>query len=100
MDADRTALHDVIERGTQTAMVVVLDRYEAEWLQHAVVQLPGGTEDFSHAVHRAGLRLERDFDKVACAQRLLQAQQASGYGDRLEFSFGAAAIFKANRSQN
>jgi hypothetical protein len=51
-------------------------------------------------VHWAGLRLERNFDEVAFAERLRQAQQASGYRDGLEFRFRTAAVFKANRSQN
>ena len=51
-------------------------------------------------MHRASLGLERNFDEVTCAQRLLEAQQASGYGDGLEFAFRTAAIFKANRGQN
>ena len=81
-------------------MVVVFDRHEAEGLQHAVGQLPHGTEDFGHAVHRTGLCLKSDFDEVARAKRLLQAQQASRSRDGLEFGFRAAAIFKTNRSQD
>ena len=57
-------------------------------------------ENFGHPVHRAGLRLECNFDEVALAQRLRQEQQASGYRDGLEFRFRTAAVFKANRSQN
>jgi hypothetical protein len=44
-------------------------------------------------VDRASLRLEGNFDKVALGQRLRQLQQAAGYGNRLEFSFRAPAIF-------
>jgi hypothetical protein len=81
-------------------MVVVLDRHEAERLQHAVIELAGRSENFGHPVHRASLRLEGNFDEVTLAERLRQAQQASGYGDGLEFRFRTAAVFKANRSQN
>ena len=81
-------------------MVVVLDRYEAEGLEHAVVELARRAENFGHPVYRAGLRLEGNFDEVAFAQRLGKAQQASGYRDGLKFRFRAAAIFKTNRSQN
>jgi hypothetical protein len=81
-------------------MVVILDRDEAEGLQHAVVELSRRAEDFRHPVHRTGLRLEGNFDEIARAQGLRQAQQASGYRDGLEFGFRAAAIFKTNRSQN
>jgi hypothetical protein len=90
----------MIERSAQPAMVVILDRHEAKRLQYAVVQLSRRAENFGHPMHRAGLRLEGNFDEVALAQRLGQAQQASGYGDSLEFGFRTAAIFKTNRSQN
>jgi hypothetical protein len=90
----------MIERGAQSAVVVVLNRHETEWLQHAVIQFPSGAEDFRHAVNRSGLSLEGDFDEVTGAQRLRQAQQASSHGDALEFGFCTAAIFKPNRSQN
>ncbi len=93
LQAKRIPLHHVIERGAQAAMVIVLDGHEAEGLQHAVIQLLGRTEDFGHGVHRAGLRLKGDFYEVALSQRVGQAQQASGYGDGLEFGFCAAAIF-------
>ena len=81
-------------------MVIVLDGYETEGLQHAVSQLLGRAQDFGHAMHRAGLCLKGNFYKVARAQRLLEAQQASGDGDGLEFGSGAAPIFETNRSQN
>jgi|HubBroStandDraft_6_1064221.scaffolds.fasta_scaffold4938568_1 hypothetical protein len=81
-------------------MVVVLDRHEAERLQYAVVELTRRAENFGHPMNRAGLRLEGNFDEVALAQGLRQAQQASGYRDGLEFRFRTAAVFKANRSQN
>jgi len=81
-------------------MVIVLNRHEAEGLQHAVGQLPHGAENFGHAVNRAGLSLEGNFDKIALAQRLRQAQQTSRHRYGLEFGFRAAAIFETNRSQN
>jgi len=81
-------------------MVVVLDGHEAEGLQHAVSQLLHGAEDFCHPVHWTGLRLEGNFDKVALPERLRDTQQASGYGDGLEFGFRAASVFQTNRSQD
>ena len=48
----------------------------------------------------SGLCLESDFDEVALSERAIEAQQASGYRDGLEFGFRAAAIFKTNRSQD
>ena len=51
-------------------------------------------------MHRSGLRLECDLNEVALSLRLRYAQQASGHGDGLEFSFGAAAIFEPDRCEN
>jgi hypothetical protein len=96
----RIAVDGVFERAAQATVVIVLDCHEAKGLQHAVGQRPRGAENFGHAVHRTRLCLESDLNKIACAKGLLQAQQASGYGDSLEFSFRTAAIFKTNRSQN
>lgn len=90
----------MIERGAQPAMVVVFNGHKTEWLQHAVLQAPRRAEDFCHSVDRAGLRLKGDFDEVSLRQRLRDAQQASGHGDGLQFGFGAAAVFEANRSQD
>ena len=81
-------------------MIIILDGYKAERLQHAVLQAPHRAEEFGHSVYRAGLRLEGDFDKVSLRERLRHAQQASGYGNGLEFCFGAAAVFEADRSQD
>ncbi len=83
----------MIERRAQAAVVVVLERNEAERLQHAIRRLPRGAEDLRHAVHRAGLRLKGNFDEVALRQRMRQLQQATGRGNGLEFSFGAPAVF-------
>lgn len=74
-------------------MVVILQRDEAERLQDAVGHLPQRSQDFGHAMHRAGLRLKRDFDKVALSQRVGQRQQSTGHGNGLEFRFGAPAVF-------
>jgi hypothetical protein len=98
--AQQISLHHVIERRAQAAMIVILERHEAERLQHAVRRLARRAQDFGHAVYRPGLGLKRDFYEVALAQRLRYAQQASGHGDGLEFSFSAAAVFEPNRSQN
>ncbi len=81
-------------------MVVVFEGDEAERLQHAVLQAPHGAEDFGHSMYRASLGLEGNFDEVALRQRLRQPEQAAGHGNGLQFCFGAAAIFEANRSQD
>ena len=83
----------MVQRRPQTAVVIVLERDEAERLQHAIRRLPHGTEDFSHAVHRARLRLKCDFDEVAGSQRLRQLQQSASHRNSLEFSFSVPAIF-------
>jgi hypothetical protein len=51
-------------------------------------------------MHRPGLSLKCNLDEVALRQGLRQAQQASGGRDGLEFSFGAAAVFETDRSQD
>ena len=100
LHARGTPRHNVIQRRAQTAMVFVLERYETERLQYTIQGLPRGAENFGHAMHRTGLRLERDFHEVALHQRFRQAQQASGGGDGLEFGFGAAAVLEPDRSQD
>ena len=74
-------------------MVVILKRDKAECLQYTVSHFPHGAEDFGHAVHGTGLRLESDFYEVTLAQRLGEAQQAASHGNGLEFRFGAPAVF-------
>jgi len=53
----------VIDRGAQAAMIVIFERDKTEGLEHASCRLPHRTEDFSHSVDRAGLRLKREFDE-------------------------------------
>lgn len=98
--AQLIALHDVVERGAEAAVVVVFDGHEAERLQHTVSEFARRAEDFGHAMHGTGLRLEGDFDEVSLPERMLQAEQASGDGDSLEFGFGPAAVFKTNGGEN
>jgi hypothetical protein len=62
----------MIERGAQAAMVVILERDEAEWLQYAVGHFPHRSKNFGHAVHRAGLRLKGNFYEVTLSQGLGQ----------------------------
>ena len=100
LQAHRTPIDHVIERGAQAAMVVVLKRDEAERLQDSAGRLAHGTQDFRHAVNRAGLRLKGHLDEVALRQRLRQLQQAAGDGDGLKFRFCAAAVFEPDRSQD
>ena len=81
-------------------MVVILERHKAECLQYAVVHFPHRAQDFGHSVYRACLRLKGNFDEVALAQRMGQTQQATGYGNGLEFTFRAPPVFHPDRSQD
>ena len=83
----------MIDRGTQTPMIVILERDETKRLQHASICLSHGSEDFSHAVHRARLRLKREFDERTGSQSMRQLQQSASHGNGLEFGFCAPAIF-------
>ena len=74
-------------------MVVILERDEAERLQHAIRLLLRRAEDFGHAVHRPGLRLKSNFDEVALRQTVRQLQQPASHGNSLEFRFRAPAVF-------
>ena len=75
-------------------MVVVAERDEAEGLQRYIRSRAHRSEHFGHAPYRARLRLKRYLDKISLGQRLGQAQQPAGYGDGLQFGFGAPAIFQ------
>ena len=81
-------------------MVVILQRDEAERLQYTVGHFPHRGENFGHAVHRTGLRLKGNFDKVALSQRMGHLQQAASHRNSLEFGFCAPAVFETDRSQD
>jgi hypothetical protein len=98
--AQLIAIHDVVERGAQAAMILVLERDEAERLQYTIGHLPHCRQNLGHAVHWPGLRLKSNFDEVAASQRMRQPKQAASYGNGLEFSFCAPAVFKSDRSQD
>ena len=83
----------MIQRSPQSPMIFIFQCDEAKRLEHMVHHLQRGAQYFSHAVHRPCLRLEGDFDEVALSQGMCQAQQSTGGGDGLKFSFGAAAVF-------
>jgi hypothetical protein len=93
LHAQLIPIDDVIERGAQAAMVVILKRDEAKRLQYAIGHLPHRGENFGHPVHRAGLRLKGNFDEVALSQGMRQLQQAASHGNSLELSFCAPAVF-------
>jgi len=94
------AVRNVIERCSQTAVVIILQRHEAEGLQHACCAGAGGTEDFGHALHGAGFCLEGDLDEIAVPQAMSHLEQAAGDRNASEFSSSAPAIFQTNRSQD
>jgi len=68
LHAHLIAIHHVIERGAQAAMVVILQRNEAKRLQYAIGHRPHWGKNFRHTVHGAGLRLKGNFDEVALSQ--------------------------------
>lgn len=59
-------------------MIIILERDEAERLHYSSARFAGWGEQFRHTVHRTGLCLERDFDKVALSQRRGHLKQSSG----------------------
>ena len=63
------AVRNVIERCSQTAVVIILQRHEAEGLEHAFCSLAHRVENLRHAVYRSRLRLKSNFNKVALRQR-------------------------------
>lgn len=84
---------NVIERGSQAAVVVILKRDEAERLQHAVVCFAHGAENLRHAVDRARLGLKGNFDKFTLRERTRDLQQAASDRYGLQFCFCVPAIF-------
>jgi len=93
LQSQQTPVRYMIDRRSQAAVVVILERDEAERLQHSARRLLQGAENFSHAVHRTRLRLKCEFDERSGSKRMLQLQQPAGYGNGLKFSFSAPAVF-------
>ena len=83
----------MIDRRPQAAMIIVFQCDKAKGLEHALRRPARRLQNFSHAVHRTGLRLKSKFDKCAIAKGTFQLQQAAGDRNRLKFCFGAPAIF-------
>jgi len=71
------AIGDVIERRPQPAVVVILQRDEAEGLEYALCRLTHGREKLCHPVYRSGLGLKRNFNEVALRQFTRQFQQSA-----------------------
>ena len=57
----------MIQRGAQTAMIVILKRHKSERLQHAVGYAPHRAQSLSHAMDWTRLGLKSDFDEIALA---------------------------------
>lgn len=100
LQAQQASVGNVIDRGTQAPMVVVLKRNKTEGLKNTVGSSARCTEDFGHTVHRSRLGLKCEFNKTTVVQRMLHLQQPTGNGNGLQFSFCAPAIFQADCSQN
>lgn len=74
------------------AMVIVVERDEAKWLENHVGAAAHGFEHFGHALHIARLGFESHLDEVAFGERLRHLQKATGCRDGLQLGFGALAI--------
>ena len=75
-------------------MVIVAQRHETKRLKNPFRRMPHGHQHFCHPVHRASLRVEGDFDKVALFHGLRQPQQTAGYRDGLKFTFCTLPVFR------
>ena len=62
----------MVKRRPQSAVIIILQRDEAERLEDALRRLSHGIENFRHAVHWSRLGLKRNFDKVSLRQRARQ----------------------------
>jgi len=93
LKAEQAAIIYMVERSSQAPVIVILERHEAEWLQHTVARLPHRRENFGHASHRARLRLECDLDEIAFSERMWNLQQPARRGYGLKSSFSVPAIF-------
>lgn len=94
------AVGNVVDGGSEAAVIVIFESDETEGLQDAGCHLAHRGKQFGHAVYRAGLGLKREFHERATSERLRQLQQSTRYGDALQFCFGAASVFQADRSQD
>ena len=81
-------------------MIVVSESNEAERLQARALKLARGRQHFRHAMDGTGPGVEGDLDEIAGGKLLLDAEQAAGYGKRLEFCARTLAAFGMNRSRN
>lgn len=94
----KAAVRNCVHDHAQRAMIVISKSDEAERLQYPIASHAHGIQHLRHALHRAGLRLKSNFNKVTLAQGFGKAQQAARYRDRLKLTFCAVAVFKGNQS--
>jgi hypothetical protein len=100
VDSAQGAIQHRVQRYTQLAMIVVAQGNEAKGLQIPLYELARRTEHFGHAMYRAGLGLERNFDEVALLEGSGQMQQSTGGGDGLQFGLGALPVIELDGSRD
>src|ERR1022692_4690611 len=66
--SQEVAVHAGIKGIAQGAVIVVLERDEAEGLQNSVFRFVRRLQDLRHAFHRARCRLDCDLDQIALLQ--------------------------------
>jgi hypothetical protein len=66
-------------------VIFVAQGNEAERLITRALKLARRVQHFGHAVDRARLSVECDFDEISGGEFMLQLQQSAGHGDGLEF---------------
>ena len=93
LQAQQAAIIYVLERSSQAPVVVILQRHEAEWLQHTVPRLPHWRENLGHTSDWACLGLKCDLNEIAFSERMWNLQQPARRGYGLKFSFSVPAIF-------
>jgi hypothetical protein len=91
-EPDEIAVNPGVENRAQRALIVVLKRDEAEWLQNSVLRFARRLQDLRHAFHRARFRLEGDLDQIALLQGSGQSQHAASLGNGLQFRARAASV--------
>ncbi len=90
--AEKVLVHAGIQGVPQGAVIVVLERDEAEGLQNSIFRFARRLQDLRHAFDRARFRLDGDLDQIALLQGPGQSQHPPGLGNGLQFRSRAAPV--------
>src|ERR1700681_1150868 len=71
---EKAAVQSAIKRHPQFAMIVVIQRNEAEGLHTGALKLAGRLQHFGHAADGARTGMERDFHEISGGELLRQLQ--------------------------